>query len=283
MENTAFDPHPPDLEGLTWRPITIDDLAALVELAGECLLADGGLAFLFEADYLKERYFPDAPGADVGAFGPDGRLAACTAVHTRGDPGAQRVIIYGLVRPDLRGRGIGTYLMRWSLVQARSLLADVAEDKRVLQIATETLTESAHRLYQEHGFERVFEELVMHRDLHLLLPDRPLPDGVEIASWEPDLLEQFFQAYSNSFRDRPGFPGWSAEKWINDVVDDGFKPEWSVLASASGVPLGFVTAYIVAPNPPGGYVWQFGVVPAWRRRGLGSAVMVRRTTSEDGG
>ena len=84
----------------------------------------------------------------------------------------------GQVRPDLRNKGIGTYLMRWSQVQAQALLAGATAKPWVIQVITESLTESAHKLYHAHGFENVFESLVMQRDLHLPVAGGPsLPDG----------------------------------------------------------------------------------------------------------
>jgi ribosomal protein S18 acetylase RimI-like enzyme len=115
-------------------------------------------------------------------------------------------------------------------------------------------------------------ELVMRGDLHLPLPDRPLPPDVTVTSWQPNLADQFFQAYQASFRDRPGFPGWIASEWIGRRIDgENAKPEWSLLACAGGVPVGFLTA---GTEHPGGFVVQIGVIPEQRRRGLGSALMV---------
>jgi mycothiol synthase len=275
MENDAIHPAPPNLAGLAWRPLLREDLAALVDLAGACLRADGGLPFLFEPDILQDTYFPTAPGAALGAYASDGRLVACAAVHAGGGAGAPRATIVGQVRPDLRNRGIGGYLMRWSREQARSLLAGAAESQPVLQVHTESLTGPAERLYLAHGFEKVFEELVMRLDLDRPLPDRPLPGSVAITSWEPKLGEQFYQAYHTAFRERPGFPGWSAVEWIERVTENDFKPEWSLLACAGGAPAGFVIGNIdLTTRPPGGFVWQIGVIPAQRRRGIASALLV---------
>jgi ribosomal protein S18 acetylase RimI-like enzyme len=42
-----------------------------------------------------------------------------------------------------------------------------------------------------------------------------------------------------------------------------------------GAPVGFVIGNIeLTLDPPGGHIWQIGVVPAQRRRGLGSALLV---------
>src|SRR5437867_2897075 len=100
MENSTINPAPPLLPGLIWRTITCGNLAALVELAAECHLADGGLAFMNEPGNLKSRYFPDAPGASIGAFTADEHLVACATVHVSGNSGTQRAMIVGQVRPD---------------------------------------------------------------------------------------------------------------------------------------------------------------------------------------
>ncbi len=275
MENSTIHPTQPNFEHLEWRPIDRNDLDAVVELARACYQVDGGLSFLFEPDAIQSRYFPGEAGKGFGAFMPDGRAAACTTVNVIGDPGNQRARIIGQVRSDLRKKGIGTYLMRWSQVQAQNLLAGSAAVPAVMQVATESLTEPAHHLYLKCGFERVFEELVMARDLHQPLPFRPLPSDVTITEWQPDLADQFFQAYHASFRERPGFPGYSAKEWINRVTENDLKPEWSLLARVDGVPVGFVIGNIeLTIDPPGGHIWQVGVVPAQRRRGISSALLV---------
>lgn len=269
-KDPIIEPAPPSLAGLTWRPITPDDLAALVELAEECRLADGGIAFLNEPDNLKSRYFREGPGAAIGAFAADERLVACATVHLSREADAERAIIAGQVRPDAGNRGIGSYLMDWSRAQAQALFTTAPDDKRRLQIATESLTDSADRLYRAHGFEPVDVQLIMRRDLSRPLPDRRLPPGVTIQRWQPDLADQFFQAYQASFRERPGFPGWSAAEWIRWTDDDNLRPEWSLLAKADGAPLGFVTAGVEHVDS---FVMQIGVIPGQRRRGLASALM----------
>jgi len=225
---------------------------------------------MLEPEELTSNFFPDAPGVAIGAFAPDQRLVACATVHLGGDSGEQQAVIVGQVRPDLRNKGIGTYLMQWSQEQAQTLLATVTTDQWLLQINTESLTAPAHQLYLAHGFAPVDESLVMRRDLDLPLPDYAFPPGMTIADWDPVLADQFFQAYDSAFRERPGFPGYTAAEWVDSWTTDRFRPEWSMLARASDEPLGFLTA---TANPPHGFIMQVGVVPAQRRRGLASALM----------
>ncbi|MEO6062564.1 MAG: GNAT family N-acetyltransferase [Thermoflexales bacterium] len=271
MENTLSS-DPPDVAGLRWRPITRDDLAALVALAAECYLTDGGLASMNEPDNLLNRYLRDEASSGIGAFAADASLVACVSVRVARDSETARAICVGQVLPALRDRGIGAYLLRWSEAKARTLFAAAAADKRVLQVATESLSGSADHLYRSRGFASVFEERVMRRSLDLPLPERVMPPGVTITSWQPALAELFFRAYEASFRDRPGFPWRTGVEWISVTADDDdFKPEWSLLAQAGGEPVGFLTA---DRGNLSGYVAQVGVTPGLRRRGLGSALVV---------
>lgn len=276
-------PEPPALANLTWRKIVPEDLEMIIVLNKTCLSVDGGLPFLFEPDIIQSRYFPERSGNVIGALAPEGRLAACNAVHLVSASGPPKVSIVGLVHPEMRRKGIGTYLMHWSQTEARRLFTDsvpanhgalIDDTQRMMQIATESLTEPAHHLYLAHGFTCVFDEWVMRYDLSQPVPEHPLLPDTTFSSWRPDLAEAFYQAYHEAFRERPGFPGWSAAEWIGHVTENDHIPEWSLLARVNGQPAGFVIGNIdLTTNPPGGYVWQIGVIPAQRRRGLASALL----------
>lgn len=271
MQDSPITPAPPNLAGIIWRPITDNDLAKLTDLAKTCYHADGGLHFLFEPDEIARRYFPDAPIRSIGAFATDGRLVACNSVYLTNNSETQIAMSIGQVHPHLRNRGIGSYLMHWSQTQAQALLANTAVAQPVMRIRTESLTTSANHLYQAHGFELIFEEHVMRRDLHQPLPDHTIPADITISRWQPDLAEPFFQVYDAAFRERPGFPGWTRDEWVDGWTNDHFRPDWSLLARTDDIPLGFLTA---ATNPPHGFIIQVGVIPRHRRRGLCSGLMV---------
>jgi len=275
MENARNFSVPPNWINLIWRPIGQNDLKSIIVLSQNCQVVDGGIGFMFEPDNIQSHYLPSEPSSRIGAYAADGRLAACASVSIIGDSGRQRARIVGQVHPDIRRRGIGTYLMQWSQEQARALLAGGVEMQKVMQIATESLTEPAHRLYLAHGFACVFEELIMERGLQLPPQNRSMPEGVTTTNWQSDLAEQFFITYHASFRDRPGFPGYNAAEWIKRVTENDHKPEWSLLARVDDEPVGFVIGNIdLTKDPPGGEIWQIGVIPAQRRRGLASALLV---------
>jgi mycothiol synthase len=266
---TQYPLMPPDLPGLFWRALEPDDLGSIVALAAVCLEADGGLPLAATEPFVSRRYMQEKPRATIGAFDTGGRLIAGAATQPAHTDDECRVAIVGQVHPAERGRGLGRYLMVWSIAQAGALLADCPADRpRALHLLTEGLTATAERLYARYGFAQQFAEDVMRRDMLGSLPAAPLPPEISLATWRPELASQFFAAYDASFRDRPGFPGWSAERWIEWVAsDEEFRPELSLLATDGRRPVGF----IVCSDE---WIVQVGTRPEWRGRGLGSALVV---------
>jgi mycothiol synthase len=246
--------------GIAWRALNTDDTAALETLGRSCQATDGGFLFLPIASYLADA----APA--IGAFGTNGELLAYTAVRLTEAPGEALAAIIGQVHPTARGRGIGRCLMDWSVAQGQALVAGTNASQGALRISTEGLTPAAARLYARFGFVQQFAEDIMRHDL-AVLPHAPLPAGIELLPWAAERAGAFFAAYTDSFRTRPGFSGWSAEQWISWAIDDDdFRPDWTLLAVHDGTPVGFILG-------GEGWVVQVGVVPEWRGRGLGTALV----------
>jgi mycothiol synthase len=256
-------------EDMTWRPLNEADRAAITALAAACQAVDGGQALIAVDRYVIQRDTAAPPHATIGAFDSAGRLAAATVVQLDDTAQEQRANIVGQVHPEYRGRRLGNFLIEWSVAQGRALLAAHPADRpHVLRLTTESLSEAAARLYARHGLTQQFAEDVMRRDLRAALPDAPLPPGVTLATWAPELADQFFEAYQAAFRERPGFPVWNAEQWVEWATgDEGFHPAMSLLARDGEQPIGF----IVCDNA---WIVQVGTRPEWRGRGLGSALVV---------
>jgi mycothiol synthase len=262
-------PAPPDLPGLAWRQLEPADIASIAALAAACLETDGGLPLAATEPFVQGRYMREAPRATIGAFDASGRLVACAAAQSAHTSDAYQAAIVGQVHPAERGRSLGRFLLGWSVAQAEALLVACPADRpRALHLLTEGLTAAGERLYARYGFAQQFAEDVMRRDLRTPLPEAPLPPDIALATWTPTLAQPFFEAYHASFRDRPGFAGWSAEQWIAWVADDeAFRPDLSLLARDGERPVGFI---VCADE----WIVQVGTRPEWRGRGLGSALVV---------
>jgi mycothiol synthase len=266
------DPHGalfPTALDFAWRALAPTDQPAIAALADACKAMDGGQALVALDAYTRLNDPGAPPHATLGAWEGSGRLIASAAVWHEQTPQEQRANLIGQVHPTQRGRGLGAFLIGWSVEQGQALLAGGPTDRaRVLRLTTEALTPAAERLYQRHGFTQQFAEDVMRRDLGGPLPSAPLPPEVALETWTPGLAEQFFQAYRASFRDRPGFPGWSAEQWIDWAAGgEDFRPDISLLARHAELPIGFIVC-------DQDWIVQVGTLPEWRGRGLGSALVV---------
>src|SRR5436853_444825 len=103
-----------------WRPLAGADVPAMAALAAACLAADGGLPFMATEPAIRGRIWNTPPEASIAAV--DGsQLVAHTTVHRRQMQDEDRAIIAGQVHPGYRRRGLGTFLLEWSVPQAVAL------------------------------------------------------------------------------------------------------------------------------------------------------------------
>lgn len=245
---------------LTWAPLTEADLPDLAALAARCLAADGGLPLLAERAFLARRFAAEN-ALTTCARNAGGGLVAAGAVRRQ-----QAAIFTGLVEPAHRDRGLGSHLLDWGLAAAATVAGEVT-------VETESLTPAAEKLFASRGLRQTFAEDVLRFDLGEGVPPSPpripLPGGVLLAEWSADLAPRFFAVYEAAFRDRPGFPGWSAEQWTGWLTDDDdFRPDWTLLATdGEAGDVGFIGC-------GEGWIVQVGVRPDWRGRGLGAALVV---------
>lgn len=147
------------------------------------------------------------------------------------------------------------------------------------RIGCEELTDEIIARYAAEGYTLTFAEDVMRRDLSDLsdLPHPPLPAGVTLRAWTPETIPAFFAAYAAAFADRPGFPGWSEERWVDWTAgDDDFRPNLSWVALAGDESVSFITCGVDIPDPISiGFIIQTGTRPDWRGRGLATALVTR--------
>jgi ribosomal protein S18 acetylase RimI-like enzyme len=145
------------------------------------------------------------------------------------------------------------------------------------RISCENLTAERIRKYQEEGYELVFQEHVMEHDLHSI-GKIEIPVSMAYKSWSKTLEREFYKIYSAAFKDRPGFPGWPLERWVEWISGDpDFCQELTLLASIDNHPIGFIANAIdLESKGKHGYIIQVGVIPEWRRKGV-AAILVNKT------
>ena len=144
-----------------FRSATRADVPAILELLGDDDIArsrqsgaptpesvDAACWAAFEeidADPRNELIVADEAGTVVGT-------CQLTFTPSLSRHGAERMTIEAVrVRGDLRGRGIGQDMMRWSLARARERGCGLA------QLTTDKRRTDAHRFYAALGFEATHE------------------------------------------------------------------------------------------------------------------------------
>jgi len=237
------------------------DRARILDLARAQLPDPTGWSLVVDPRWLERLYF--GPGvARLAQVLPTGDLGGSAAVSVSGSDGDAEVTVASMLRPGFED--LWTTQHAWIERQVADRGATTA-----VRVVSECLTGAEKRRWAAAGFDLVFEELAMARDLpdEKDSPDVRWPNGSTVLEWSVAAAGASFEVYGAAFSDRPGFPGWSRSEWIERLTGDAdFVPEASLCVLLDGAPAGFVVC-------SRGWIDQVGVVPAHRRVGLASALV----------
>lgn len=272
----------PAATGLTWRPLTRDDVPALSRLMARVEQADAQpyrtseteVDEAFDGDW-KDPVRDSRAGVDA-----DGELRAWMTLDAPpGDVRVIRVYTHGGVDPQWRGRGIGRALVAWATARARQKLAESGKDgPGRIGAFIEDHRSDALALHAAAGFAPIRYFTDMRRDLSQPLPEIGPLDGIRIVPWSDDLDDAVRLAHNEAFADHWGSEPRTRESW--QVGRAMFAPQWSHVAVDEAT--GEVAAYTVSGRYEhdwalagftSGYTELLGVRRAWRGRGLAPALL----------
>ncbi|WP_116948120.1 GNAT family N-acetyltransferase [Jiangella endophytica] len=272
--------------GLTWRPLTPDDVPAWFALCEVVENHDNATERSAESE-LADRFKGGwrEPARDgIAGFDADGNVRAYAWSEFRPvAEGTQAPTLFGAVHPEYRRRGIGRALLAWSEARARQQLAAAPANlpARIRFYVDEAHAE-ARRLAEAAGFTPIRWYVVMRRDLAAELPAGTVPEGLRIEPYSKDRDEDTRVAHNESFaRDHWGSSPIDAEAWaLNVVGGEKFRPDWSFTAvdEATGRVAGYLMsgAYDQDWEPQGyteGWTDLVSVRREHRGRGLAGALL----------
>jgi mycothiol synthase len=187
----------------------------------------------------------------------------------------------GMVDPDWRRRGIGTWLLHASEAHARQRAAVLPTDRPLMLGSWQPDSRVGARvLMTNEGYQpaRFFFEMV--RPTLDAIEERPLPEGLELRPVTDAQLHQLWKADTEAFRDHWGGFDDSDERFESWKGDPYFDPSLFVIAwdgdeIAGGVVNQINATENAAFNRRRGWLSSVFVRRAWRRRGLASALVAR--------
>jgi len=188
------------------------------------------------------------------------------------------------VQPEFRGRGLGRVLLDWGEARVASGLAAgdmgaAMPRPHVLSVWAAPETPGVQALKAAAGYSIEGYGMMMLRHLADPIPDRPMPDGLEIRPVGPEDHRRIWDADVEAFRDHRD-PGERTEAdYISTFTDPTTDTSiWQVAWDGDEI-AGSVWNTIYPDqnkklNVRRGWLDHISVRRPWRRRGLAGALIV---------
>jgi mycothiol synthase len=264
------------LPGFRMRPPQDDDADEVAAFANEECVAWLG-APVIDAGFLKTRW--TAPGADrdldfsvVESAG--GELCAYLSVEA--EPPFTEIFALGIVAPAFHGHGLGAAIVSENERRARRFETLADPSARVVIHAGALADEPrVSALLSSRGYRDVRRFELRRIDF---TDDPPLPgdvDGITLRQFDPADVRRLYEAHIEAFADHWGESSETYESFRHLTLEapDFDARLWSVAWDGDEL-AGYVGAQEKSwESDSRGYIGLLGVRRAYRRRGLGEALL----------
>ena len=249
-------------------PDRFDETLALLRAADAAVLGDSD----WTAEGLRDEWDGLDLERDAWLVELDGRIAGVAHVLDRK---GGRFIGDGYVHPELTGRGVGSRVLGLIEERVRELRPTWPGGERVvLELGHLVGDERAPALFRGRGFAQVRSFLRMVIDVTDPQPEPRWPGGVDVRPLDVDVHGPALHAAElEALADEWAYEAMPYEEWAGRVFGrSGFDPSLVPVVWAGDEVVAFSRNY---PKRMGdwGYVGTLGVRPAWRRLGLGLALL----------
>lgn len=220
------------------------------------------------------------PARDIRVvLSPDGMIVGYIEVWTTAKPPVHPWI-WGRVHPDFGGFGIGTWLLQWAEERACKVLDDLPADLRVsLRIGAYRTAAESKKLFEDMGFEQIRSSYQMRIALKEAPPAPLWADGITLRTADPEKdMRAVYATDTESFSDHFGHVDEPFEEGLarfsHFMRGEGSDPGMWFLAMDSDEVAGICICRPKAyDDPEMGFVNILGVRRAWRKRGIGLALL----------
>jgi mycothiol synthase len=261
--------------GYTLRPPLMTEAQGVADLIATCDIANRDSTDISTEEvqgYWEVPRFDLAQDARI-IVAPDGLIVGYEEISPRG---AERLDFDGYVHPRETGRGLGTLLLHWVEERARERLGEMqATGPVILHGNTAAVNQNASALFNAEGFAMVRQFWRMEIEM-AQPPDRPVwPVGISVRTLRSDQDEWIVYATINeTFADHWGHIPHSFEEWRKMMMPDDYDATLTFIACEGDE----VAGVAVNRYRDIGWVGQLAVRRAWRKRGLGLALLLHSFT-----
>lgn len=285
MVTMLSDPHHPDLRppppGFSIRRPSADDIPKVAELFAACSMDRIGMVTIREGD-LRARWHDVVDYEDlllVEHPDADPPLVAYAEFHADIDPftGELDLHVEGRVHPEWTGHGLASFTHGRAEDRARRAAAEFKRDHAVLRTAVVDGDDRARRFFDNRGYVPVRHLLELRLDLHADPPAPTWPEGVTCRTFRPGEDETLaWETHQRAFADVPTYLPMDLDDFIEDRItrDPAFDPNLWLIAEHEGEAIGIAICRAGTQTArEDGWVRDLGVVPEWRRSGVGMSLL----------
>jgi len=269
-------------EGFTVRGANLNDVDSALVLFNRSARSVIGRDEINVADAIRNEWISPGfnPGDDIRlVFAPNGQMAGYVEVWTTQKPPVHPWM-WGRVDPDYEDLGIGTWLMHWAEQRALRELPNIRAELRFApRVATYHEADKPKKLFVDMGYQYIRSSYHMLIEMDGPVPAPEFPADITLRTYNSEAdAAAVYRAVEDSFRDHFGFVEQPFEEGLKRLrhfwEEEGSDPTLMFLAmdgeEIAGINLCRPHSY---DDPEMGWVGTLGVRRAWRKHGIGLALL----------
>ncbi|WP_068620893.1 GNAT family N-acetyltransferase [Paenibacillus tuaregi] len=184
-----------------------------------------------------------------------------------------RLMAYGYVHPEYKGRGIGTELLEFLERRGGELSRSAEREDTVWRLSNviPALNEQARSLLLSRGYEFVRLYSRMNIQFTSAPPKPAAVEAISISPFRPGIDEhQVFKAYSDAFQDHRLYSETTEEAWLMERSGEHYDRSLWFTAREGDEVAGFLISKNFGDHV---FVDLLGVRRAYRKRGIALALL----------